>query len=406
MSNFKLKEIMMRKKIFIYGHIAAAWLASPLLFAQQPVQEVLISIEKNNTALHALRETTAAQQLESRTGIFLPNPEIGFNYLWGNPHDVGARTDVSVRQTFDFATLSGARRKVADGQQQLLEWQYRTERMYTLLEAQQRCIDIVYYTLRHAAAARKLEHAGVLARHGAARLAQGGISRPAYHKIELTLAAIKGDAERISMERDAAMQQLQQLNGGEAIAPYDDRYAAAPLPANFEAWFAQTAPQHPALKAADENVAWHKKKVTLIRTMNLPAISAGYMSERVSQEAFRGITLGLSAPLWANKNRTKQAKAGVRAAEAHAADAKQQLYAHLKNLYDRAAALQRLAADYRQALATTDATALWQQALDAGEISISDYIIELDLYYDMMNRLLDAERDYETAAAELQAAAL
>ncbi|MDR3235757.1 MAG: TolC family protein [Prevotellaceae bacterium] len=400
------KIVCSRRRTFIYGYVAALWLACPPLHAQQSVQDVLLSVEKNNATLKALREETAARQLESRTGIFLPNPDVGFNYLWGSPHGAGVRTDVSVRQTFDFATLSGVRRGVADKQQQLFERQYRVERMYTLLEARRRCIDVVYYTALRAVAARKLDDAETLARHGKARLAQGGVSLPAYRKIELTLAAARGDAERIAMERNAALRQLQQLNGGVAVAPYDDRYAAAALPADFEAWFVQTAAQHPALEAADENIALQKKKAALNRTMNLPEFSAGYMSERVTQEAFRGVTFGLSVPLWENKNRTKQAKADVRAAEYRQADVQQQLYAHFKNLYDRATDLQRIAAAYREAVAVADAAALWQKALAAGEISVSDYIVELELYYDIITRLLEAERDFETAAAELQAASL
>ncbi|MDR0738105.1 MAG: TolC family protein, partial [Prevotellaceae bacterium] len=114
-------------------------------------------------------------------------------------------------------------------------------------------------------------------------------------------------------------------------------------------------------------------------------------------------TLGLSIPLWGNKNRTRQAKAAVRAAESKQADMRLQLYAHLQSVYDRAAGLRDIAAAARQSLQTLNNTALLQKALDAGEISLLDYLVEVGLYYDTVTRALEAERDYERSVAELLA---
>jgi capsid portal protein len=62
-----------------------------------------------------------------------------------------------------------------------------------------------------------------------------------------------------------------------------------------------------------------------------------------------------------------------------------------------------MAAATRQALLTLNNTALLQKALDAGEISLLDYLVEVELYYDAITRALDAERDYEKAVAALLA---
>ena len=122
-----------------------AILATSSLFAQNKISDVLGTIEQNNTTLKALRETSDAQKLENRTGIYLPDPEIGFNYLWGNPSSVGNRQDVSVSQSFDIATLSGLKSKVANGKNELVEWQYKADRMNILLEAKNYCLDLIYY---------------------------------------------------------------------------------------------------------------------------------------------------------------------------------------------------------------------------------------------------------------------
>jgi outer membrane protein TolC len=208
---------------------------------------------------------------------------------------------------------------------------------------------------------------------------------------------------RATVEQQAALQALQRLNGGLAVTLDDDSYTGATLPNSFEAWFEAATPKSPVLEAVNEEVALRKREVGLAQATNWPALSTGYMSERVTGETFQGVTLGLSIPLWGNKNRTRQAKAAVRAAESKQADMRLQLYAHLQSVYDRAAGLQDIAATMRKSLLTLNNTELLQKALDAGEISLLDYLVEVALYYDAVARALEAERDFEKATAELLA---
>ena len=68
--------------------------AGVTLNAQNNINPVLSQVEENNTTLKALREQAEADKLQNKTGIFLDDPEVGFNYLWGNPSNVGNQTDL------------------------------------------------------------------------------------------------------------------------------------------------------------------------------------------------------------------------------------------------------------------------------------------------------------------------
>ena len=114
-----------------------ALFASISLNAQNSVTTALKAIEENNKTLKALKETAEAQKLENKTGIYLSNPEVGFNYLWGNPVDMGNRNDFNISQTFDIPTITGMKSKMANERNGLVEWQYKAERMRILLEAKQ-----------------------------------------------------------------------------------------------------------------------------------------------------------------------------------------------------------------------------------------------------------------------------
>jgi outer membrane protein TolC len=107
--------------------------------------------------------------------------------------------------------------------------------------------------------------------------------------------------------------------------------------------------------------------------------------------------------LWENRNRVKQARAQTQATEALFEDSKVQFYNRLQILYQKATALQQSAQKLRLSLAENGNEPLLKKALDAGEISLLNYLLEIEYYYDAVNRVLETERDFELATAELWA---
>lgn len=383
-----------------------AILATSSLFAQNNINDVLSAIEQNNTTLKALRETSDAQKLENRTGIFLSNPEIGFNYLWGNPSSVGNRQDISIKQNFDIPTISGLKSKVANQKNELVEWQYKADRMNVLLEAKLYCLDLIYYNALLKELTIRLNYAETIALGQKERLDRGEGNVLEYNNVQLNLSTIKGEISRVSTERNAIVSQLSRLNGGIELALDDSGYEEIKLPVNFNDWFAVAEEKNPVLSYVKQEIELSKKQISLSKSMGLPTFSAGYMSENVVGQRYQGVSVGISIPLWENKNQIKQAKAAVRAAESRQVDTKQQFYSQLEILYQRTLGLQETAATYRSSLSNANNSQLLKKALDAGQISILDYIVEMGLYYNTINQTLEADRDYQKAFAELSAVEL
>ncbi len=376
------------------------------LSAQTNINSVLSSIEENNTTLKALREKAEAQKLENKTGIYLENPEVGFNYLWGNPTDMGKRTDVSVMQTFDIPTLTGMRNRMASEKNILVEWQYKADRMNILLEAKQYCIELIYYNALKRELNIRLQHAQTIATGYKKRLDNGDANILEYNKARLNLSTVEGEISKVEVERKALTEQLKRLNGANVLSLDDHSYSNIEFPLSFNAWYEEAEQKNPVLAHVKQEVEVSKKQVSLNKAMSLPTFSAGYMSEKIVGEHFQGISVGISIPLWENKNRVKQARAAVKAAESMEDDRKQQFYAQLQIIYNRTLGLKTTAEAYRNSLETANNSQLLKKALDAGEISLLDYILEMGLYYETVNRALEAERDYQKAFAELSAVEL
>ncbi len=374
--------------------------------AQSGYETVLQQIEANSSALNALRDQMEAQKLGNRTGIYLANPEVEFHYLWGNPNLMGNRTDITVKQSFDFPTAYGHRGKIADLQNANAELAFKAERINVLLSAKQACIDLVYYNALAKEYAVRLQNAERIAATYKAKLNKGDANILENNKAQLNLTTVQTEAARIEAERTALLTQLKSLNGGKDIAFPDNVYPANVLPTNFDDWYATAETKSPILQYVSGQIAIGNQQVKLNRAMGLPKFSAGYMSEKLVGEHFQGVTVGVSVPLWENKNRVKEAKAQVRAAESTLEDNKVQFYNRLQSLHLKASAMQQSAQKVRQSLSTNSNEPLLKKALDAGEISLLNYLLEIEYYYDAMNKVLEAERDYELAVAELSAVEL
>lgn len=380
-----------------------AILISTIVYSQSNIDIVLDSIEQNNTTLKSLSAKFDAQKLQNSTLKNLSELEIGFNYLWGNSNEIGNRTDFSVAQTFDIATLTGMKGNMVDEQNNLVEWQYKAERMNILLEAKQYLIELIYYNALHQEMLLRLQHAQIIENSVNQQFDNGDANVLEYNKAKLNLSLVEGEISSINVERIAILEQLKRLNGGNTISVEDSSYTQPTIPLNFEDWFLIAEQKNPILAYVKQTVEVSKKQVSINKAQNLPEFSVGYMSEKVVGQRYQGITTGVSIPLWTNKNKVKQAEAEVLAAEKNVIDKKQQFYAQLQLQFNRTIGLMENAQQYRNSLETANNTDLLKKALDAGQISILDYIVEIGLYYEVLNRTLEAEKDYQKALAELTA---
>lgn len=376
------------------------------VMAQNEVETVLKQIEENSTTLNAMREQMEADKLNNRTGIYLPNPEVEFNYLWGSPSVIGDRKDFNVTQSFDFATVFGQRSKLSKLQNTNVEIQYKSERINLLLRAKEILIDLAYYNALAKEFRVRLTNAERIAETYQVRFDKGDANILENNKAQLNLTTVRNEMSRIEIEQNSLLSELKALNGGIDVAFSSTDLGGEALASNFNDWYAVAETKSPVLQYVSGQIDISRQQVKLNRAAGLPKLTAGYMSEKVAGERFQGVTVGVSIPLWENKNRVKQAKAQVRAAETALEDTKTQFYNRLQNLYMRSSGLQANALKYRQALSSYNNESLLKKALDAGEISLLNYLLEIEYYYDAMNKVLEAEKDFSLSMAELSAVEL
>lgn len=374
-------------------------------FAQENAGTVLSQIEKNNTALQALRKRTEADQYGYKAERALDAPEVGFDYLWSSPADVGTRKDISVTQSIDVAALAGARGKLADSRTELSDIQYNIERQKILLEAKQLYIRIVYCNAVNVELSSRIARSEQIEAAYRDMQARGETDMIEVNKAHLAYLSQKNALSRNMVERESLLSELQGLNGGEPVEVNASVISTDEvLPADFGAWYAEASQQIPELAYMKKNVDVNAAEARTAKMANYPSLTAGYMAELVKGSNFRGLTLGLSIPIWSVRSKVRQANASCEAAKLEESDAVTKTYNSFKALYDRAKGLQEISAELSSSLAvSTEAMALTEHKLKAGDISLIDNIMELSLYYSLADEVLATSCDYALALAELYA---
>lgn len=381
---------------------------SPLGEGWGEASSLLSQIEKNNTTLKALRTEAEARKLDNRTGITLADPEVGLKRMWEGAGESGKLTEFTVSQSIDLATATGQRSRVARQQNTLIDEEYRMARMEILLDAQLTLIDLDYYNALSAELDRRLGHAHRVVEAEKARFDSGDTDVLSYNNVLLSLSALEAEGARVAMERDVLIAQLTALNGGIAIGNLDNLGTIENINSqddqDFTSWYAEAEPYLPQLAQARQLREVRSSELALAKTEHLPSLSATYINERHTiGTRSQGVAVGMSLPLWSNKNRVQSARTALEAAEARQADTELRLRSVYAQEFARVKGLYHTATLYRRALDEANNSELLQRAMDEGLISVLEYLQGIELYYDYLDRSLAAERDYRCAVAELEA---
>lgn len=381
--------------------IVIAALMALLSINGQSMDDVLKSIEMNNSQLAAFKKATNATKSANHSEVCLDDLELGYNRLWGKPTTIGNRHDVSVSQPIDLPTLFGTKSRVAKSKDALADNEYLAQRQNILLEAKMGYLDAVYYNALVNELQRRCDQAKAMLDMQKKQLEAGDINIIEYNNMRLTLSNATTSLTQAKAERDAVLAQLKQLNGGIDINVSDSVYAPISLPENFDEWFNQVCSSAPAVAITRDGITFGQRQLSLARQGWLPKLSVGYMSEKTMGEQYQGVTIGVNLPLWGAGKKVKQAKAEAAAAEAMHKATIENLKSELASDYALTKGLVKAATDIRAALSESDNTANLQKACKAGEMSTLEYLISLTAYYDAVEKMLSSEREAQKAYARL-----
>lgn len=356
-------------------------------------ESILLQIEQNNTTLRAVRDGVEAEKAENHTALTLADPEVEYSHYWGSPSAVGGRNDFSVSQALDFATLFGVKRQMARSKDELADVNYEERRLEVLVEASRLLVDVVYYNRcldRHRSQQQEMKRAVELSEKA---FKAGRINRLDLNKPRLALAELNATVAEEEMLREEALLRLKQLNGGNVVTIGQIDYS---VPQSMAHGRLSVIKQR---EEAEQRVA--ENELRMAKSQSMPQLTVGYASELTRDEKFRGITVGMSVPLWSNKHNVKRAKALQQAARSEQQDVLFRIQSEYENQKARAERLRQYAQTLAENVPKLSSKVVLHDAFERGDISALDYYLELTSDYELQHKALLAERDYQQALVVL-----
>ena len=220
-------------------------------------RKCIAGIEKNNTGLSALKKKVEADKIGNRTGIFLSNPEFGFNYLYGNPADNGNRTDISIKQSFDFPTAYTYKGRIADSRNIQAELEYQKQLKTVLYQARLLCADLLYSNALQKEYEKRLTHVQTIANSYKVKFDKGEAGILEYNKAQLNLLKVQQEMENNNINRNSILSELAALNGGISVNLDETVFTALIIPDDFEIWYLQAEQNNPVL-------SWLKQEIEIL----------------------------------------------------------------------------------------------------------------------------------------------
>ncbi len=366
---------------------------------QASLDSVIAAVKATNKTLIASRCQMEAEKREARTGIYLPNPEVQFDYLWGDPATSGNRTDFGITQSFDFPSVYFQRSSQSRLIQTGSSLKYLQKEREVVLKAKSAWISVVALNKQLSIFEQRISLADEIAQKAKMQLSRGEIGVIKYHHAQMEFVNLKMERTDLEVQRNTVQTGLTQLCGGRNIVVADTVYPVVPSLTMNE--IMSSLVETPMVKSLENDVKVRHLDKNIAVGAWLPKIKVGYFSETVTGLRYQGIATGVSIPLWQNSNTVRTSDGQKKVAEAELNQLKSQEMARILMLFSKRDKLASLVQEIRSALLPINDLSLLKKALDGGEINISEFYFEASVFYPAWFNLLKIEKELAMTETEL-----
>ena len=369
---------------------------------QNSIDAVLRSIEANNKELQANNQLTVSKKLEAKLDNNLPDPSVSYVHQYGNREGMGIQGELVASQSFDFPSVYVQKNKLAKSKAASFDRQGAEFRQQILLQAKEICLDLVLLNQQRALLDQRRQNAEQLAELYAMRLETGDANILETNKIDLELLNAKTEARMNESARIAKLQELATLNGGIAIDFTDTTYLSDGDILSFEELCAEAVTSNPQLLTLKSEQVAARRQLSVNKSKSLPSFELGYrMNTATGGERFNGFLVGISIPLFSNRNNVKQAKAQALYTDLQLESTTTTVESELHQLYNQSVALKTSMDEYNTVLKSQNSLALLNKAIQTGQISMIEYFVDVTTFYQSMQNYMQLQNEYQKVMAQL-----
>jgi len=372
----------------------------PTILSSQGVDRLIDSVMANNPEIEALSRLTVASEASARSGLYPENPEINFGYYPGKPSDIGKKTVWSVTQSFDFPTTYARIRDLKQSDLELARLEEKRVVLEILGEARKSAIEYIALGKKLVVMNIRIGEIDRLEEAYSNLLNLGEVTSLEYSKVRMQAVTSRADLNELLRDQALVRSRLDYLSGGWSSLLDESDYPILPEPI-IDTLLAEKMKYHPAFLIPDHKIGRAEIEESLSKTASLPGFNIGYASETVASETFIGPQLGLTVPLWGNSGSVKAAKASRIYEESAASAEIESLKSSTIALFNNFVSIKEDLDMVNISIFDSDARLLLDRALESGQITITEYFIELREYYNIVDIQLDLQEKYWLSLSEL-----
>lgn len=368
-------------------------------FAQsESIERILQGIERNNRELQAGVQNTEAGKLEVKAGNNLENPDAEYFRKFGE--NGGVEVEMSVSQSFDFPLLYASRGAYGKSHGRALDLRQAVLRRDVLLRAKELCLDLIALNKIKILYEQRIENAGQMERLYEKRLKEDDASILEVNKVKMELMNLNADVAENNAAHRTALQELLALNGNMPVEFAETSFPVLPALKSLAEVGSEVAEADYEIRSAQADTEAARKLTTVSKQGWLPQLKAGYCREGTAGDMLNGFMVGVSIPVFNNRNKVKAARARQLSAELTQEQVNMKVQAGIQSLYNEASQLGNALKAYDAALMERTLDAL-MQAVEAGQISVPDYFTEAEAIYQNQEKMVNLENSYQKAMARL-----
>lgn len=384
----------MRKLLILFLFLPLMAQAQP-----RPLQQFVDSVIAHSPRIRTLQARMEADEAAAHAENRLEDPSVSFRYMWGSG-DSEDEKDLIVSQSFDFPTAYLHRSQIKRREIQNAQLQYRAACHDVLLQATQLAVELCYNdTLLHLVRQQDAMSEDFLNAEST-RLKEGHTSVHRYNESQRLNLIHHQRIRTLEAERQALLTEFKTVCGFDyhpvVIVGNIDHFKQEllfPKEPNFEQWWQEVAASSPEMQLVDNAVNLAELNVKSAKDGWLPQFTVGYEQELTHSDKLRGVSVGLSLPLWSNGGKVKAARRALEAAQLDAQDQRLSFYTRLHSLYLKAYGEMSSATEYRSLLYQQQNGDLLRRTFEEGLITRPDYLEGMIGILEIQRDLLKQEKN-------------
>lgn len=346
----------------------------------------------------ALEAELEAELREARVGIGPENPEAEIAAFVNR----NTSFEMNVSQGFDFPTVYVNRGRIARLSAAGSRAAHSAAMRRLAGEAQVMYIDAIYHNNMVALLELSLKNADHLVEIFARQLESGDASALETNKVEILRLDASTRYRKAIVERDNNLRAMRRM----ASLPEDFEVADTLYPlfdiGDTDDFVARASQLDYDMQGAAIDTLIAERQVRLARSEWAPGFKVGYRLNMDAKEPSHAVLAGITIPLWGRVGTMRAAKASREAARRNTDALRSDIITGLESVKASYLSSLETLEQYRGLLRRSNTVELLNKALEAGHISMLEYLSGLDIWLSTVESIIENEHDAALAAATMQ----